>query len=131
MKTRNGFVSNSSSSSFICDVCSGVESGWDACLSEMEMFDCENGHTVHESCAVNFEAPDEDVLGDDYDEEWRYSHDTSQCPICSLSNIPDGIKARYLLARAQQNSKGLGKELRERFANYEALMAWIAENEVS
>lgn len=49
MKIRNGFVSNSSSSSFTCDVCGETYSGWDACLSEAEMYECENGHTFCES----------------------------------------------------------------------------------
>ena len=46
MKIRNGFVSNSSSSSFVCDLCGYETSGWDMCLSEAEMFECENGHTL-------------------------------------------------------------------------------------
>lgn len=45
-KIRNGFVSNSSSSSFVCDLCGYETSGWDMCLSEAEMFECENGHTL-------------------------------------------------------------------------------------
>lgn len=46
MKKRVGFVSNSSSSSFICDVCGTIESGWDACASDFEMsyFTC--GHII-------------------------------------------------------------------------------------
>lgn len=45
-KYRLGFVSNSSSSSFVCDVCGYETSGWDMCLSECEMFECKNGHTL-------------------------------------------------------------------------------------
>lgn len=36
MKHRLGFVSNSSSSSYTCDVCGETESGWNLCLSDME-----------------------------------------------------------------------------------------------
>jgi len=50
-KFRMGFVSNSSSSSFICDICGGVETGYDASPSDFEMFQCENGHTFHDSCS--------------------------------------------------------------------------------
>ena len=49
MKIRNGFVSNSSSSSFTCDVCGETSSGMDMGISEAGMFECENGHTCCES----------------------------------------------------------------------------------
>ncbi|MBU2515918.1 hypothetical protein KJ966_31760 [bacterium] len=44
MKIRNGFVSNSSSSSFVCNICGETESGWDLSLSEADMMMCEHGH---------------------------------------------------------------------------------------
>jgi len=44
MKIRNGFVSNSSSSSFICDVCGHDESGYDMTINEAGMVECEHGH---------------------------------------------------------------------------------------
>lgn len=44
MKIRKGFVSNSSSSSFTCDICGEDISGYDVCLSEAEMSECVNGH---------------------------------------------------------------------------------------
>jgi hypothetical protein len=44
MKIRTGFVSNSSSSSFICNVCGENVSGYDMMLSEAEMYECGNGH---------------------------------------------------------------------------------------
>lgn len=49
MKIRNGFVSNSSSSSFTCDVCGETQSGMDMSRSEAGMVECENGHTFCES----------------------------------------------------------------------------------
>lgn len=59
MKKRLGFVSNSSSSSFICDVCGHDESGWDLGLSEAGMKECCNGHIF---CTDHFIEPaDADV----------------------------------------------------------------------
>jgi hypothetical protein len=53
MKTRTGFVSNSSSSSFVCDVCGREESGMDMCLSDAQMTRCKKyDHTFCESEAV-------------------------------------------------------------------------------
>lgn len=49
MKYRKSFVTNSSSSSYICDICGEEASGWDLSLSEAEMYECENGHTFCES----------------------------------------------------------------------------------
>lgn len=44
MKFRSSFVTNSSSSSFVCEICGHVESGWDIGLSEVGMYKCINGH---------------------------------------------------------------------------------------
>ncbi len=45
MKIRNGFVSNSSSSSFICDVCNEEFSGMDLSLTDCDCSECVGGHT--------------------------------------------------------------------------------------
>lgn len=46
MKIRKGFVSNSSSSSFICEVCGNVESGYDMSYDDADFAQCENGHVM-------------------------------------------------------------------------------------
>lgn len=47
MKLRLGYVSNSSSSSYTCDVCGRNESGYDLSLSEIDMKSC---RCYHEFC---------------------------------------------------------------------------------
>ena len=44
MKFRKDFVTNSSSSSYVCEICGRTESGWDIDLSECDMMKCVNGH---------------------------------------------------------------------------------------
>ena len=45
MKFRKDFVTNSSSSSFVCEICGRTESGYDMIASDAEMYECVNGHT--------------------------------------------------------------------------------------
>jgi hypothetical protein len=52
MKVRQGFVSNSSSSSFVCDISGEEVSGMDMGLREAGMYECENGHTFLEEYLI-------------------------------------------------------------------------------
>lgn len=74
MKYRKDFVTNSSSSSYTCEICGSEESGWDYCLSDVEMVECENGHTfcerhMHVSAKDLIEACVQ-VNKDNEDDEW-------------------------------------------------------------
>jgi hypothetical protein len=55
MKFRKDFVTNSSSSSYVCEICGRTESGWDLGLSECEMMECVNGHVF--CCDEALETP--------------------------------------------------------------------------
>ncbi len=55
MKIRTGFVSNSSSSSFICQVTNEVYSGYDSSIDDFGLVKCENGHLFHEDHLVDFD----------------------------------------------------------------------------
>ena len=59
MKIRKGLVSNSSSSSFVCDVCGHSEGGWDRSAGELGFAVCVNGHTI---CIDHVLFDTEDVL---------------------------------------------------------------------
>ncbi len=45
MKVRKGFVSNSSTTSFLCDYCGEERAGMEMCLEDACMYECVNGHT--------------------------------------------------------------------------------------
>jgi hypothetical protein len=53
MKIRKGFVSNSSSSSFLCEICGAMGSGYDTCASELGFAILPCGHTICESEVLN------------------------------------------------------------------------------
>lgn len=60
MKIRQGFVSNSSSSSFTCNVCGETQSGMDMSCGDADMFECENGHIVCNSHQRKVDITDSD-----------------------------------------------------------------------
>ena len=72
MKIRQGFVSNSSSSSYTCDVCGVTESGWDLSLNEAEMKSCVNGHTFCTKHAPPFSLT-VDIAKEILLEQWYYT----------------------------------------------------------
>lgn len=70
MKFRKDYVTNSSSSSYICEICGRTESGWDLCLSDCEMMQCVNGHVF--CCDEALEMPSkEEMIKMILENEWN------------------------------------------------------------
>ena len=88
MKFRTDYVTNSSSSSFICDICGENVSGWDMCLSEAEMIECVNGHVIceHEMLPTPRDKFIQEILDDQVkNAEWYDEIHTSE----ELHNMGD------------------------------------------
>jgi hypothetical protein len=114
MKTRQGFVSNSSSSSYVCDCCGETESGWDLGLSDAEMFYGQCGHTLHDSCAKLTEEGAEKISQEDrYDFPSKYY----ECPICNMEVFLESDLLKYTLMQLDLTKEELQKDMKETFEN--------------
>lgn len=93
MKIRNGFVSNSSSSSFICEICNHTESGYDQSLSELGFVECVNEHIFCEEHLLEYN----EELETQESEEMYYPE--YRCPICQFMEYSKPELAAYLLEK--------------------------------
>lgn len=91
MKVRFGFVSNSSSSSFVCEICGHTETGYDASLEDVGFVQCEHAHIFCDEHVIN---TDEGVeYEDEYDEYLKAKH----CPICQFEEYSQSELVTYLV----------------------------------
>jgi len=90
MKIRNGFVSNSSSSSFVCCVCARSEVVYDGSLGDVGMAQCVNGHTICQEELL--EGHDDSGSYESY-----YEVSSDYCPVCQFKESSSVDMAKYLL----------------------------------
>ena len=121
MKFRKDFVTNSSSSSYTCDICGATESGWDISLEEAGMVECVNGHTIcndelleiprkeliKKILESGYENESEEELNSQHDNDslldifWdqadnRYAAPEEFCPICQFIEYSQHDLGKYL-----------------------------------
>ncbi len=140
MKYRSSFVTNSSSSSYTCNICGEDASGWDLCLSEAEMVECINGHTL---CETHIDSklinsllyPDtEDGIyvdedGEEYDpDDARYEFPEKYCPICNFEILQADDIVNYLIKFKNLNINELKKEIKENFSSYSDFAQKISQS---
>jgi ribosome-binding protein aMBF1 (putative translation factor) len=111
MKYRTSFVTNSSSSSFICEICGQDASGYDMSLEDAQMCMCLNGHTF---CT--------DHLLEDNDTKSIYDINPLHCPICQFKTIHTQQAFNYLMKKNGYTDESLLKEMKEFFGTYEKLI---------
>ena len=108
MKVRLGFVSNSSSSSFLCQICGGEVSGMDMCLDDAGFIECVKKHVFcedHVTEEIREKAEEED------EEEWRYEFPSKYCPICQLKELRIEDVATYMMMRQNTSMKAIVEEI--------------------
>lgn len=108
MKIRMGFVSNSSSSSFICEVSGEMYSGYDANLENFDLVSCQNGHIF----GSQYIKGTKEYIENEDDEEYLK---LSCCPICTLQHIAPETTLNYLLYKYGLKLKDIEKEIRNDF----------------
>lgn len=92
MKTRKSFVANSSSSSFVCEICGDSEVYYDS-VSDVGGCYCVNGHCICEEHLLN-----DDELSDEEQDNADYSNSkpASSCPICTFQCYSEPEMVQYL-----------------------------------
>ena len=120
MKVRIGFVSNSSSSSFLCGVCGEITSGWDISIEDTDMLQCVEGHIFCRGHSIKTQEEGQggsEFMDKDEDPDQLLSE---HCPLCQLESITDRDLATYLLRG--RSRKEVLKEIKSIFTNYEGLI---------
>ena len=134
MKIRSGFVSNSSSSSFICDCCGIAEEAYDGIL-DTGMCMCKNGHTF-----CNEHIIDEDfkktVKNSIYNGKYYFTYNENEyditeipeefCPICSTYRFIDTEVVLYL--KKTDRYDGIINEMKSKFDTRNELDKFLKEN---
>lgn len=149
MKYRKDFVTNSSSSSYVCDICGYDESGYDMGLSEAGMIQCVNGHTF---CEHHVKLDDDKIAllltkmqqdDEEYNQkltemdandllreylceyDGRYEAAEFLCPICSFEHGYSDDVVKYLEIKYHITDKDILKELKDKFKDYESFKAFL------
>lgn len=157
MKCRSGFVSNSSSSSFVCNVCGESWSGWDGeyggDVREITCGKC--GYTMCSNCAdlpdyiqkgseeclkcqkfnggecENFHEDDTDLDCPDSMTPGEFIDEDESaipnCPICNLVTIPKNVLIKYLLDQIPLSRTAAENEIRTKFKNLAEFHEKVAE----
>lgn len=120
MKFRSGFVTNSSSSSFICQVTGRIEADRDLSLEDAYMYQCEHGHTFGKDYLVG-------ELDESYDEneEGNYNIPEKNCPICQMTAIDKKDLLKFLLKEKGVTEKDMLKEINDKFKKYDEFKEFI------
>jgi DNA-directed RNA polymerase subunit RPC12/RpoP len=124
MKVRLGFVSNSSSSSFVCEVCGDSFESYDEGPAHFGLVMCEgHDHLFCEAHRINPKEKDEndhDVYTMiECDDDDRI--DSIHCPICQLKVITKDMVLDYALHKLGMKYNNIAREIEDVCDTYDEL----------
>lgn len=115
MKIRTGFVSNSSSSSYVCEICNTATEAYDCNIYEIGFCECENGHMFCiDHILFRTNEPNEDRL-----------IPSIACPICQFKKMPDHLFITYIKKRTGISKEDVLKDMKERFKDWKELIEYL------
>jgi hypothetical protein len=118
MKIRTGFVSNSSSSSFVCLKCEESHEGYDGDYGDIKNLACEYGHDF---CSECISLPEDER--DDYSQEFS----STFCPVCTFKLLTDFDARRWLLRKYKTRKEEVLEEIKGQFSTYQDFAKYMKE----
>ena len=153
MKYSVAFISNSSSSSYVCDICHNCDSAYDASPSDLGFYECKkSGHIVCQGDHWDYERDNEDQEkmnnndqkssqeDEDEDEEQQISTDSDHessddcdtidhnCPLCMCCNITDSDLLRVYEKISGINISGLKQRIYSSFQDSNQFELWMQQS---
>ena len=121
-----GFVSNSSSSSFLCEVCGEIESGMDLCLGDAGYCECADGHVFcggHKLEKVKEEKEEKVKEKKPCDDEYHVP--ISECPVCQFKTLTDVDGFTYMQKMHNVTVPQLLSQISSTFPSYKMFSEFL------
>jgi hypothetical protein len=124
MKFKLDFITNSSSSSYICDVSGEIFSERDASLSDFDLVQCQNGHTFLSDYLIR--NGDEDIEYTDEDEEYVAE---KHCPICQFKRVKKEDLFYIMAHHLGWTEKTMTEYLKNKYVTYKNVITAVEKFE--
>lgn len=129
MKIRLGFVANSSSTAFVCNVCGTIESGMDMTLGDAGMVECQAGHVFCESHQIGYDDPEpEEEVEDEEEYDGYYDVNSKKCPICQFTILPNKDFIDFLRITTNTTPEKVLEKVRTMFDSYAEWQKYLKSN---